>query len=281
MPGRSSNSANPTDNYKFTGHERDDEAGLTIDYMMARNYDPMIGRFMQIDPRYDLYRGWTPYHYTLNNPLIYTDPTGECILQLPCPKALAAGITKTRSQINEVVGGAVDDYVDYANSFDLSQGSEWGRLVADQVPLISYSGQDGLTFDNPIQGASDAVAEVQTAGVNFIEGDADTKAKVIIGAVVALAQYGLSKGKKVNKVGPNQDASGPHTSFKVDADGNISGYTTFDGSGNATKRFRNSGKPHGGVEAPLVYEQKPGKGSNAPLSRARSAEPDEIPKRNN
>ena len=27
MPGRSANTANPNDNYKFTGHERDDEAG--------------------------------------------------------------------------------------------------------------------------------------------------------------------------------------------------------------------------------------------------------------
>ncbi len=76
MPGRSSNSANPNDAYKFTGHERDEEAGLTLDYMMARNYDPMIGRFLQIDPLASQFPAWSPYSYTFNNPLRFTDPTG-------------------------------------------------------------------------------------------------------------------------------------------------------------------------------------------------------------
>jgi len=55
MPERSSNSANPNDDYKFTGHERDDEAGLTIYHANARGYDPVLGRFMSIDPMSHLY----------------------------------------------------------------------------------------------------------------------------------------------------------------------------------------------------------------------------------
>jgi len=76
MPGRSSNSANPNDNYKFTGHERDDEAGLNLDYMGARYYDPSIARFMSIDPLASK-RSWvSPYNYAQNNPLNRIDPTG-------------------------------------------------------------------------------------------------------------------------------------------------------------------------------------------------------------
>ncbi len=73
MPGRSNNTANPNDNYKFTGHEQDDEAELTMVHMNARGYDPLIGRFNQMDP---LMEFTSPYTYVGNNPLGFTDPTG-------------------------------------------------------------------------------------------------------------------------------------------------------------------------------------------------------------
>ncbi len=73
MPGRSTNTANPNDNYKFTGYERDDEAGLTLDYANARTYDPIIGRFMGIDP---LLQFSSPYTYVGNNPIAFLDPDG-------------------------------------------------------------------------------------------------------------------------------------------------------------------------------------------------------------
>ena len=76
MPSRSSNTANPNDNYKFTGYENDDEGGLDLYHANARGYDPVLGRFMQIDPMASE-RAWlTPYNYVQNNPLIRIDPTG-------------------------------------------------------------------------------------------------------------------------------------------------------------------------------------------------------------
>ena len=75
--GRSSNSSNPNDDYKFTGYEKDDEARLDLYHANARGYDPVLGRFLQIDPHHFNYPGISSYAYVVNNPLIYSDPTGK------------------------------------------------------------------------------------------------------------------------------------------------------------------------------------------------------------
>jgi RHS repeat-associated protein len=61
----------------FTGQPHEEFTGLT--YMGARHYDPMIGRFMGMDPEGPTPRnqfGFNRYAYANNNPYRYTDPTG-------------------------------------------------------------------------------------------------------------------------------------------------------------------------------------------------------------
>ena len=76
MPWRSSNSSNPNDDYKFTGYEKDDEARLDLYHAGARGYDPVLGRFNQVDPLADQFPHVSSYAYGNNNPLRFTDPTG-------------------------------------------------------------------------------------------------------------------------------------------------------------------------------------------------------------
>lgn len=79
MPGRSSNSANPNDDMKFTGYEKDDEAGLKLYHAGNRMYDPVLGRFMQIDRFYDKYPNMSTYQYAANNPVNFIDVNGDSI----------------------------------------------------------------------------------------------------------------------------------------------------------------------------------------------------------
>jgi len=52
--------------------------GLFISTVFAgRYYDPEIGRFTQIDPKWEKYPSTSPYTYCLNNPLKYIDPDGK------------------------------------------------------------------------------------------------------------------------------------------------------------------------------------------------------------
>ncbi|MDD5009720.1 MAG: RHS repeat-associated core domain-containing protein [Syntrophorhabdaceae bacterium] len=68
----------PNVNHTFTDQEEDDEAGL-YNYK-ARLYDPLLGRFISADsivPEPGNLQAYNRYSYCLNNPVVYTDPSGQ------------------------------------------------------------------------------------------------------------------------------------------------------------------------------------------------------------
>nr|WP_084626005.1 RHS repeat-associated core domain-containing protein [Flavobacterium soli] len=62
--------------YKYNGKEFQDELVLGWYDYQARNYDPALGRWMNIDPLAEVSRKWSPYVYCYNNPMIFVDPDG-------------------------------------------------------------------------------------------------------------------------------------------------------------------------------------------------------------
>ena len=74
----------------FTGHEHLDSVSLI--HMNGRVYDPIVARFLGVDPIVESGISQSPnsYSYVWNNPLKYTDPSGYGVWRWP-PKRVDGG----------------------------------------------------------------------------------------------------------------------------------------------------------------------------------------------
>ena len=76
----------------FTGKPQDAQTGLS--YMGARYYNPMLGRFMGVDPKgvdLDNLHSFNRYTYANNNPYKYVDPDGRMALPYAVVGLVATG----------------------------------------------------------------------------------------------------------------------------------------------------------------------------------------------
>jgi RHS repeat-associated protein len=74
MPNRSFNATNPQALNKFTGHEHDVQNSINLTYARARYLDPEIGQLVRVDPLAAKFPEWSPYNYTMGNPMNLVDP---------------------------------------------------------------------------------------------------------------------------------------------------------------------------------------------------------------
>ncbi|MDO8494521.1 MAG: RHS repeat-associated core domain-containing protein, partial [Deltaproteobacteria bacterium] len=90
---------------KFTGQTQDEEDGLY--FYKSRYYDPVLGRFIQPDALILADAGnpqtLNSYRYVLNNPLQYTDPTGQCFTDFDSHDEFDLGETE-RTEIDFLTG---------------------------------------------------------------------------------------------------------------------------------------------------------------------------------
>lgn len=186
MPGRSSNSANPNDKYKFIGEELDDEAGINLMNLNARMYDPTIARFMQVDPLFDAPEqlGLSPYNYSWNDPVNLSDPTGECPA---CWGAVIGGGVNFIAQVasgvasGQTVGESIRnvDYLDVAIATGTGALTGGASAFTTKVAANVAEGYLTETFDGDkntiISMNSNADYDIVDAGIDAFVGGAASK----------------------------------------------------------------------------------------------------------
>jgi len=75
---------NPGYKYKFNGKELQSEFGVEMYDFGARNYDPALGRWMNIDPLAEQMYSYSPYSYAFDNPIYFFDEDGN----IPLPQII-------------------------------------------------------------------------------------------------------------------------------------------------------------------------------------------------
>jgi RHS repeat-associated protein len=78
-------------NFLFNSKELQTFADLNFYDYHARQYDPQLGRWHNIDPSSEEFHGLSPYNYCLNNPVMYVDPDGKLPILVFVAAAVVGG----------------------------------------------------------------------------------------------------------------------------------------------------------------------------------------------
>jgi len=142
--------ANP---YRYRGYRYDDESGFY--YLNARYYNPEIGRFISADPLLkasNTVLGHNMFAYTENNPVMYTDYSGNaiCLAHIDInnsdgDRCLGPSSGRTRSNNSGVLSQAISQINSFIENLNLAEIFDIGYVTANfRIEMAGTNSFTGL-----------------------------------------------------------------------------------------------------------------------------------------
>jgi len=155
---------------RYNDKELQTDFGLNWYDVVARTFDPAVGRLWQPDPLAEKYPWISPYAWCANNPLKYVDLRGDSL-------TLAGNTTNIQSTVNTYntgLGGYYTTSADPDGKMSISPvaGTDPNNMTAEQKAYYSsldkvISGTDGMTTINVVNGTSVVIGDVNLRTIDI------------------------------------------------------------------------------------------------------------------